>query len=70
MLFKVMFIVCVTKVEQYDIEQQYVIKFCAKFGDSAKETIGKLVKVFGEKALSHAQILRWHKKFKNGREKS
>ncbi|VVC36258.1 Winged helix-turn-helix DNA-binding domain [Cinara cedri] len=32
------------------------------------ETYDKLVKVFGDKALSRAQVFRWHKIFKNGRE--
>jgi hypothetical protein len=32
------------------------------------KTYGKLVKVFGDEALSRAQVFRWHKNLKNGRE--
>ncbi|KAL4136294.1 hypothetical protein QTP88_007842 [Uroleucon formosanum] len=32
------------------------------------ETYDKLVKVFGDEALSRAQVFRWHNNFKNGRE--
>ncbi|KAK5644536.1 hypothetical protein RI129_005836 [Pyrocoelia pectoralis] len=55
-------------MEQRNIEQRYAIKCCVKLGDSVKETYGKLVKVFGDEALSRAQVFRWHKDFKNGRE--
>lgn len=63
-----MFASRVTIMELRNIEQRYAIKFCAKVGDSAKETHDKLVKVFGDEALSRAQVFRWHKDFKNGRE--
>lgn len=55
-------------MEQRNIEQRYAIKFCVKLGDSVMETYDKLVKVFGDEALSRAQVFRWHKNFKNGRE--
>ncbi|VVC27483.1 Winged helix-turn-helix DNA-binding domain [Cinara cedri] len=32
------------------------------------ETYDKLVKVFGDEALSRVQVFRWHTNFKNGRE--
>ncbi|KAL4126973.1 hypothetical protein QTP88_011171 [Uroleucon formosanum] len=55
-------------MEQRNIEQRYAIKFCVKLGDSVAETYDKLVKVFGDEALSRAQAFRWHNNFKNGRE--
>ncbi|XP_025408966.1 protein GVQW3-like [Sipha flava] len=55
-------------MEQRNIEQRYAIKFCVKLGDSVMKTYGKLVKVFGDEALSRAQVFRWHKNLKNGRE--
>jgi hypothetical protein len=61
-------LVRVTKMERYNIEQRYAIKFCVKLGESAKETFDKIVKVFGDEAMSRAQVFRWHKEFKNGRE--
>lgn len=61
-------VVCVTKMERRNIEQRYAIKFCVKLGESAKETFDKIVKVFGDEAMSRAQVFQWHKKFKNGRE--
>ncbi|KAK5649386.1 hypothetical protein RI129_000415 [Pyrocoelia pectoralis] len=55
-------------MEQRNTEQWYAIKFFVKLVDSVKETYGKLVKVLGDEALSHAEVFRWHKDFKNGRE--
>ncbi|KAK5648856.1 hypothetical protein RI129_003748 [Pyrocoelia pectoralis] len=55
-------------MEQCNIEQRYAIKFCVKLCDSVKESYGKLIKMFGEEALSRAQVFRRHKNFKNGRE--
>ncbi|KAL4083830.1 hypothetical protein QTP88_029146 [Uroleucon formosanum] len=62
------YVVRVTKIELRNIEQWYAIKFCVKLGESAKETFDKIVKVFGDEAMSRAQVFRWHKEFKNGRE--
>lgn len=39
-----------------------------KLNESAKETFDKVIKVFDEKAMSHAQVFQWHKEFKSGRE--
>ena len=49
-------------------EQRYAIKFCVKLGHSATETLAMLEKAFGEDTLSRAQVFRWHKTFKEGRE--
>ena len=37
-------------------EQRCAIKFCVKLGHSATETFTKLTKVYGDEALSRAQI--------------
>lgn len=37
-----------------------------KHGESLTETFDKVIKVFGNKAISCAQGFQWHKKFKNG----
>ncbi|VVC30621.1 Transposase, type 1,Winged helix-turn-helix DNA-binding domain [Cinara cedri] len=42
-------------MEQRNIEQRYAIKFCVKLSDSIMETYDKLVKVFGDEALSRTQ---------------
>lgn len=41
---------------------------CVKFSGSVKETYYKLIKVFGDEALSGAEVFWWHKESKNGRE--
>jgi len=51
-------------MERRNIEQRYAIKFCMKLGEFAEETLDKVVKVFGDEAMSRAQAFRWHKKFK------
>lgn len=63
-----MFVVLVTKMEKRNLEQRVAIKFCVKLGESATETYGKILKVYGSDALSRAQVFRWFKEFKAGRE--
>lgn len=58
----------VTKMEKRNLEQRIAIKFCAKSGETAKETYSKILKVYGSTSLSRAQVFRWHKLFKEGRE--
>ena len=41
--------------------------FCAKLGDSATRTHGKLQQAFGDDAISRAQDFHWHKMFFEGR---
>ena len=53
---------------QLSLEQHYAIKFCAKLGKSGSETLQLLRTAYGDAVLSAAQILRWHKAFKDGRE--
>jgi len=49
-------------------EQRYAIKFCAKLGKSGSETLQLLRAACGDAVLSSAQVFRWHKAFKEGRE--
>ena len=52
---------------QRSLEQRYAIKFCVKLGKSGSET--QLLKTaYGDAVLSSAQVLRWYKAFKDGRE--
>jgi len=53
---------------QRSLEQRYAIKFCAKLGKSASETLQLLRTAYGDAVLSSAQVLRWHNAFKDGRE--
>ena len=63
-----MLVVLVTKMEKRNLEQRVAIKLCARLGETASETYGKIVKMHGDSALSRAQVFRWHKEFKEGRE--
>ena len=53
---------------QRSLEQRYAIKLRAKFGKSGSETLHLLRTAYGDVVLSSAQVLRWHKAFKDKRE--
>ena len=53
---------------QRSLEQRYAIKFCANLGKSGSETLPLLRTPYEDAVLSSAQVLRWHKAFKDGRE--
>jgi len=53
---------------QRRLEQCYAIKFCAKLGKSGSETLQLLRTAYGDAVLSSAQVFRWHKPFKDGRD--
>lgn len=53
---------------QRSLEQRYSIKFCVKLNKTSTETIGLLKEAYGDQSLSSAQVKRWHKSFKEGRE--
>ena len=53
---------------QRTLEQRYAIKFCVKLGKTGAETLEMLRQAYAKEALSSAQVFRWHKAFKNGRE--
>jgi len=50
------------------LEQRYAINFCAQLGKSGSETLQLLRTAYGDGVLSSAQVLRWHKAFKDRRE--
>ena len=45
-----------------------MIKFCAILGKSGSETLQLLRTAYGDAVLSSAQVFRWHKVLKDGRE--
>ena len=53
---------------QRSLEQRYSIKFCVKPNKTCAETIRLLKEAYGDQSLSSAQVKRWHKSFKEGRE--
>ena len=53
---------------QRSVNQRYAIKFCVKLEKSATETLAMIQKAYGKDALSKAQVFRWHKAFREGRE--
>jgi len=53
---------------QRSLEQCYTIKFCVKLGKSGSKMFQLLRTAYGDAVLSSAQVLRWHKAFKDRRE--
>jgi hypothetical protein len=50
------------------LEQRINIKFCAKLGKSASETLQMLTKTYGADAMKKSSVFEWHKRFKEGQE--
>jgi transposase len=50
------------------LEQRINIKFCAKLGKSASETLKMLTKVYGADVTKKSSVFEWHKRFKEGLE--
>jgi len=53
---------------QRRLEQLYAIKFLAELRKSGSEMLQLLRTAYGDAVLSSAQVFRWHKAFKDGRE--
>ena len=53
---------------QHSVNQRYAIKFCVKLEKSVTETLAMIHKAYGKDALLKAQVFRWHKAFREGRE--
>jgi hypothetical protein len=53
---------------QRSVDQRYVIKFCVKLEKSATETLAMAQKAYRKDTLSKAEVFRWHKAFREGRE--
>jgi transposase len=50
------------------LKQRINIKFFAKLGKSASETLQMLTEACGANAMKTSSIFEWHKRFKEGRE--
>jgi len=50
------------------MEQRLAVKFCFKAGKSATETLQMVNAVYGDQALSRANVFRWYGRFRDGRE--
>jgi hypothetical protein len=44
------------------------IKFCQKLGKSPSEAFNIMKQVYGEEALSHSAVFKWHQCFVQGRD--
>lgn len=51
-----------------NLEQRYAVKFCVRLGKNGVETVEMIRQAYWDKAMSKAQVCRWHKAFKEGRE--
>jgi hypothetical protein len=50
------------------LEQRINMKFCAKSGKSASETLQMSTEAYGAVAMKNSIVFEWHKRFKEGRE--
>jgi hypothetical protein len=50
------------------LEQLINIKFCAKLGKSASETLQMLTEAYGADAMKKSSVFEWYKRFKLGQE--
>jgi hypothetical protein len=55
-------------MSERDLEQCIRIKFCAKLGKIACETLDRLSVAYGDNALKTSSVSRWRERFKEGRE--
>jgi hypothetical protein len=55
------------KISDRLLEQRIKIKFCAKLGKSASETLQMLTEAYGADAMKTSSIFEWYKRFKEGR---
>ena len=52
--------------KERSIEQRYSIKFCVRLGKMPTENLPLIKEAYKDKALSKAQVFRWHGEFRNG----
>jgi hypothetical protein len=50
------------------LEQRINIKFCAKLGKNASETLQMLTEAYGADAIKKSSVSEWRKRFKEGQE--
>jgi hypothetical protein len=55
-------------MSEQNSEQHIDIKFCAKLGKSASESLDTLRMAYGDTALKESSGFEWHKTFKEGQE--
>jgi hypothetical protein len=48
------------------LQQRINIKFCAKFGKSASETLQTLTEAYSADTMKKSSVFEWHKRFKEG----
>jgi hypothetical protein len=48
-------------------EQRENVQFCQILGKSASETFQMIKQAYGEEALGHSAVFKWHKRFAQGR---
>ncbi|GFW81512.1 protein GVQW3 [Trichonephila clavipes] len=48
--------------------QRICIKFCFKLGKTGTENYEMMKTAFGDKAMSRAQVFKWFRRFKEGRQ--
>jgi hypothetical protein len=53
-----------------NVEKSVNVKFCVKIVKSATELYDLLKKLYGDECLSHTQVFKWFKRFKEGREET
>jgi len=51
-----------------NLEQWINVKFCAKIGKSASETLALLTVAYGEYTVKKSSVFEWHRQFKEGTE--
>jgi hypothetical protein len=44
-------------------EQRENVKFCQKLGKTTSETFQMIKLAYGEEALGHSAVFKWHKRF-------
>jgi hypothetical protein len=60
---------CSKKMSERNLEQRINIKFCAKLGKSARETLDMLRVAYGDNALKKSIVFEWLERFKEGWER-
>jgi hypothetical protein len=53
-------------MSEQNLEQCINIKFCAKLGKNASETLDMLRVTYGDNAWKKSSVSEWHKRFKVG----
>ena len=68
MIFYVILALLLCEIER-SLEQPINLKFLVRLGKTPTETLNLLNEVYVENAISREGVFKWHKRFKDGREK-